>query len=1423
MIDIAILRQNPHIIFSMRIKCLPFCSNRLFYLFKGLPIYSKSALKQLFRYYCTHAKLILMHTFVYVTFANRSYTMKTHLLSAILFLLLLSACNSPSAKNLGTGTLPAAAVIATTISNQQITSFAEDRFGHIWIGTFRGLNKYNGREFHQYFNSKDSTSLNDNQVRSLLSDSKGRLWVGTVYGVCRYTDQDNFERIKSETNIAYTHQILENRDGRIFTNFGREVGVYVPEENKFVTAIPDLSNGSQYIIKCFIDGENNLWVVNSFMVRCYNSTTLELKHNYDRTGQYTHYAFMRDNGELWLAALHTLSILDTRSGKYIEIPAGIRQHPLFSGAVVQYIHQPGPNTLIINSSEGMFVYGTQDDNAVHQDDFGLPLNAPRAKITSMFTDTQKNLWIGSFDQGFTVHYNSTERFNNNYTLCTQTQHRSITSLQKDKENNLWMTASKDGVYVYDIEAESLHPIKTEQFFPEKNILINNMSAVFVDSNDDIWLIAQAKLIRCRYNKTTRTLQQKEVHWMPVEVAEMTEDRNGTIWAGTRNNSAYGLRRGSSKFEELKLQPVSHTFINAITTLSTGEVLVTSYPYNPQFIDPDSWLVKEAFDVHPYLINQPIFIPTCVYEDSKGDIWIGTIANGVLRHVRSTNTTEYIPGAACADISAIIEDSQGNIWVSTLYGLSKYDQTIHEFTNYFVTDGIGGNQFNEHSMCHLNDGTLIFGGTHGLTFFNPIDVTSKRSVPLLFEDLKIHNQLIRPSHSACIDKHLNYTPDIRLKHDESSFTVSFNAIDYSEFERIHYHYIMEGYDKYWIDTRTNREAYYSNLPAGKYTFKVRITNNDKSIVETENSISIIVYPAPWATWWAYTIYALIALGICYIILRLYNRNRLNKLRIAQSEMEKEQEKRLNQMNMSFFANVSHEFRTPLTMISGPVTQLCNTPEITGENKQLLFIVQRSVNRMLKLVNQLMDFNKLENDTLRLSVRRADIISELNRLIEVFRVNCANKGIELNTYGLEDAFITWLDTDKLDKITSNLIANALKFTERGGKITVKFDVICRTEASKLFTLTDKDVSQEYIKISVSDSGNGLPEDKLEQIFERYYQLNNQSKGTYNWGTGIGLYYARCLVKLNHGYIKAANQAEGGAVFTYILPTNDAAYIKQERQTDNESQEEAYPIQTEAQLSPMLQTSDKNETKHTVLVVDDDTEVVHYLKTLLSPHYKVICRFDAESAYKTLKEETADIVLSDVVMPGIDGYQFCRMIKEDIQLSHIPVILVTAKATVENQVEGLDTGADAYVTKPFDPTYLQALIKSQLKNREKVQNLLAKTTKTDEIEENILSPHDNKFMTELYQLMENELSNPELNITRMTEVLKISRTKFYYKVKGLTGENPNVFFKTYKLNRAAQLLSEGKYNVSEIADMTGFSTLPHFSSSFKKQFGMAPSEYQ
>lgn len=1315
-------------------------------------------------------------------------------------------------------------VITTDISNQKIKAFAEDEQGHIWMGTFRGLNKFNAHEYHQYFCADDSLGLPDNQIQDILRDSRNRLWIATVNGVCQYTDQDNFQRIPINFSNKNGHQLLENKEGRIFLNTIGQLYSYSPETKQFECFIPNFDTRHTFNVKCHVDANNNLWAVSPLKMLCYSSSDLQLKDSIPLKG-YPYYSYLHDGKELWLTGNHTISIFDIRTHSFKEIPEVIKRHPILPNTDIEYIHPYNNNSLLMNTSKhGMFCYNYVENTVIHQNEDGFPFEVPSFKISKMFTDSQKNLWIGSIDQGFTVCYHYKERFNNNNYLRSNIEHKSVISMAVQKDQNLWIATLMNGVYVYGIQSQKIDIIGTDKLFPQEKQKAIYVNQVFVDDSDAIWMTASNnEVFKCRYINGTLQIEAKYFIFLPMSI---TQDHNKTIWIGTATSNIYALREGEKEFQAIPIFNARFTFIPSLLPLSDGNILVAAFYQPMKLINSESREIKElsiSEEDFKTCIKRSVLIPTALYEDTQGDIWIGTVSNGLMCYSPSIQRMKPVPGTACLDISGIEEDAQGHLWVSTQYGLSKYDRTVNKFTNYFTADGIGGNQFYDRSSCRLADGTLVFGGTHGLTFFNPLDVPIKRNIPLLFEDIKIHNKLIHPHDGQCIDKHLSYKPDIHLQHDQNSFSISFSALDYCEHERVHYHYKLEGFDKYWIDARNNREAYYANLPAGKYTFKVKITNNDKSIVDAENSIQVIVTPAPWASWWAYCIYFIVTASIIWSLVSAWLRIRAEKAVALQAEHEKAQEQRVNKMNMSFFANVSHEFRTPLTMISGPIMQLCSSTGIVGEDKNLLFIVQRSVNRMLKLVNQMMDFNKLENDTLKLKVKRANIIVSLQRLVEIFRVNARNKDITLNTYGLEDTFLLWLDEDKVDKIFGNLMSNALKFTPTSGKISVCFDVINREEAGKLFTLRDSDKDTQYIKVSVANTGQDIPADKLEKIFERYYQMANSTEGTYNWGTGIGLYYARSLAELHHGYLKAYKPVEGnGAIFTFILPINDVSYTEEERAPEQNNQSEAFPLFDKKAYQPD-EMSEGSEEQKVILVVDDDTEVAYYLKTLLSSTYRVICRFDANSALKTMSEEAPDLILSDVVMPGKDGYQLCREIKEDLQLCHIPVILVTAKATVENQVEGLNTGADAYVTKPFEPSYLLALIKSQLNNREKARTLLGKATQTDKIEENILSPQDNAFMTDLYRLMENEISNPELDIARMTELLKISRTKFYYKVKGLTGENPSVFFKTYKLNRAAELIAEGKYTVSEIADMTGFNTLSHFSKSFKKQFEVTPSEYQ
>lgn len=1314
-------------------------------------------------------------------------------------------------------------IMAGTISNQTVNAFAEDAQGHIWIATFRGLNKYDSRDFYQYFCTDDNSGLPDNNIKDIYLDSQNRLWIATVNGVCQYTEQDDFRRIPIDYDNKNGYEFVESLDGRIFLNTVLQLYAYDPANGCFECVIPDFDPGRTFNVRCHIDRSDNLWAADYSCLRCYDPTTVELVESIPLEG-YPTYSYLQGNGHLWLTGSRTISIFDTVTRHFVEVPDLLSSHPVLREARIDYIHPYGNDGLLLNTARhGMFYYDFVEGTVVHQDQTGFPFEAPKCKINRIFTDSHKNLWIGSVDQGYTVRYNYKAQFNSDNYLRSCMENKSVTALAVDKSDHLWISTLTDGMYMYDLSDRRIEKVELPELPWHVDSKRSVVDYIFADDEDNLWIIVDNYLtVKCVYRKTYGggNLHVEAVY--PMHFPRfITQDRNKTVWVASGSQYLYSLRKGETEFKPMQAFDQLFCFIPHMLPLDDGKLLVAAFNSPLKSVDPDSFEVAEAAvsdEDMKNCIRRSAFIPTVMYEDTYGDVWIGTITNGLLLYSASDNTLRPVPGAPCSDISSIEEDLQGNIWVGTLYGLGKYDRSTGRFTNYSIANGIGGNQFYERASCRLPDGTLVFGGTHGLTFFNPLDVRAKRSVPLLFEKLKIHNQEVRPDRGECIDKHLSHVSEIRLSSEQNSFSISFAALDFCEYDRVAYCYKMENYDDFWIDANNVREANYAHLPAGRYTFRVRAMNGDRNIVEAENSIDIRIDPSPWVSWWAIGLYLLTTFTVAGLFLRQRMRIRAEKAASLQERMEKEQERRINRMNMSFFANVSHEFRTPLTMIAGPIGQLSESPDIGGENRRLLHIVRRSVDRMLGLVNQLLDFNKLENDTLRLRVRRTDIVAALSRLIDIFGLNADNKGIAMNTCGLEDTFLTWLDEDKIDKIVGNLLSNALKFTPAGGRIDVCFDVVARDAVAECFSLTDSDRYTHYVKVSVANTGTAIPEDKLERIFERYYQIEVNAGGACQ-GTGIGLYYARSLAELHHGHIRAMVPPDGkGALFVLVLPVGDEAYPPEERDTEPVVQSDLFPLAAVEHSA----NEDSSDNRRTVMVVDDDTEVAHYLQTLLSVDYRVVCRFDADNALAAIREEIPDLVISDVVMPGKDGYELCREIKTDMQLCHIPVILVTAQFSVESQVEGLDTGANAYVTKPFDPNYLLALIRSQIKNREYVRNILNSATQTDHIAEDVLPPQDSAFMAELYALMSSELSNSELDIARMTEMLKMSRTKFYYKVKGLTGQNPSIFFRTYKLNRAAELLVEGRYTISEIADITGFSTLSHFSKSFKKQFGVAPSDY-
>lgn len=1330
---------------------------------------------------------------------------RTMLVLALFVAVLSVACHKPVVQN-STIDEAQSMTISDNISNQTIHAFAEDDNGHVWIATFRGLNKFDGQRYYQYFSTDDSTGLADNNIMDVMIDAKRRVWVGTVSGVCLYTAQNTFERIPANDQNKNFVQVISSQRGRVFAFNVSSVFEYEERLHRFVRRIGKMDPQKTFTGRIAIDINDVLWHAYGNQLTAYTISDWRHKRNYRLpSGFFIMNANLLDGDKLWLTGSAGAVCFDTRQRTSLSLPENLTAR-LVSAGGANHVQRLDENTILFSTMHnGLLALNERTGEVVDGRQPTFPFQPPSFRVTVMFSDSRHNLWMGSDDQGFAVNYQNSSFFDRNSYVLKTIGHQSVLALAVDHSGNLFISTKMNGLYAYNLSTRKLQPVDIEGL--SSGVNRQEVSCLLVDHNNNLWMSCGTTVIKSRFEGERLHIVRR---WDAFYPMSLTEDRDGTVWASLATYSvAAFLPNGEMRM--VQVYPATFCFMPSIMQLRDGRILTAAFHQDLTTVNPSDFSVRRLpvpADSMKKAIRRSVFIPTAMLQTDDSTLFIGTVTNGLLRLSLNTWHAQRIHGLSCSDVGAIALDRQGHLWVSTMNGLNRVDRSTGIVTSFFEADGIGGNQFNDRAACLLPDGRLIFGGTHGLTILNPENRQTLEQVRLVFETLKVHNQVIEPRKGGCIDSILEKRPVIRLSHNDNNFEISYATLAYGDHERVNYFYKLEGLDNDWIEMGNRREIYFSNIPAGSYKLRVKACSKGYPTFEAENDISIVIDPAPWNSWWAWMIYLSLA---SIVILRLRSirlRVLRGKMEMEQARREKEHEQKINAMNMSFFTNISHEFRTPLTMIAGPVSMLCDDKTLPADKHQLLLVVQRSVKRMLDLVNQLLDFHKLENDTLRLQVSRKDIIGLTCRICELFRINAKEKHVSLRMEGLEDSFLMMLDADKLDKILTNLLSNAMKHTPTGGTITVSFDAV-----------------DGKAMLSVSDEGPGVPPSEFENIFRRFYQLDDKRQGVVNWGTGIGLYYSRRLAMLHHGTLTVDNRAGGrGAVFTLTLPTDDAAYAadEHERQTENKLED---LVSVDNDLNSDLDDSLHDtapENKSLVMIVDDDPEVVNYLKMLLTPHYRVSCCFDAESAYQAVGEEEPNIILCDVIMPGKDGYEFCRDIKNNLQLCHIPVVLVTAKALVENQVEGLNTGADAYITKPFAPNVLLATIHSMLDNREKVRRLLSQSTQAGGNVGKALSPRDRDFMEQLYHVMEEEMSNSDLDVTRLTERLHVSRTKLYYKMKGLTGTNPSAFFKTYKLNRAAELIKEGKYTMAEVADMTGFSTPSHFSTSFKKQFGVSPSEF-
>lgn len=1300
------------------------------------------------------------------------------------------------------------------LSHLCVRSFCQDSLGYVWISTARGLNRYNGYEFRHFFHDKtDSLSLDNDMIYSVFLDSRHQLWVGTSTGINRYDfAHDRFLRYKMPSP-RYVLSITEDSHGTIWATTTSGIGKIDPQ-NRCVEMVPDENIRSATVSMLVEDKSGTLWAGTHKGLVCRTGsvwTSVVLDHEKSVT------CICPDpQGIFMLGTDSGITLFDPATTSFLETPAILASNPALNKAYIHFIREIRPlKYLIGTSSNGIFLYDALRQT-LQQDppEYTEPLHS--REPLCCYVDRQDNVWIGTFDNSFAVINPQHNFFNLDHEIDRTFKNVYSTRIIEDEHRNLWVGTRYRGLWFYSKDRTvRRYDISNSPIFKTNNLV----EELFIDSRHRLWIAGAEQLAVGTYDSNGKITVLHTIPHRGIGSATITEDRAGNIWFGLASG-LFLLRNGSLSG---KLEKIYSGNISKVYLLSDGRLLFSAFGNGVYSVD------SQTMSVSPVKMPSPetsAISRHCVdiFEDSQQRIWFGSYNEGVM-YVKGSEcrTLSIADGLSCNDITCIQQDRLGDIWLSTAYGISRIDRDM-AITNYFENDGTRGNLFHEKASLLRRDSTLFFTGNHGLTFFDPQVLTrNDRRSPVVIEDLKIKNESVVPAEKGSILKNtVSYTDQITLSHKHSVITIDYSGIDFLSPRKLTYAYKLEGFDEKWNFVGEYRRASYSNFTPGEYVFQVKAINGDGLESAVPATLRIIVKPAPWATWWAWSIYILLLTTAILFFTNLRIKIRLQQERLELEANERKREQDVNKMKMTFYTNISHELRTPLTLISAPTQQLMRLVDPESPAGKLLATIHRNCSQLHRLMDQLLDFRKMEDGMLSLKVVHADIAAELETIIKSYRIIAAEKNISVLFSPKVRPLNIWYDPDKIEKIMHNLLSNAMKHTPENGRIEIIAEECSIPEVHERYGIESP--QERYLEISVSDNGPGVPEDKLSELFVRYRQIESPAglRSDYT-GSGIGLHYTLRLVEMHRGKIIAKLRKPTGMRFSFILPSGDVYRPEEKAEAGIPESDTESLIPANADRTPEQQDAKKHE--YTILVAEDNTELMIYFRQMLGEEYNVIEATNGTQAWEILQNESPDLILSDVVMPGLSGYELCARVKQHPDLSHIPVILLTAKTSMPEQIEGLTHGADAYVCKPFNVEYLLLLIGNQFRNRSMLRSYyFSSRSKTDREEPPVkLNAFDRKFMDKLMKLLEKSLSDTELNIDEIASEMAFSRTSFYRKLKGLTNMAPADFIRAYRLRRAAEMIEEGSWNLYEVAENVGFSNYTHFSVIFKKHFGVSPKDYR
>ena len=1346
------------------------------------------------------------------------------------------------------------------LSNNQIECVFKDSRGFMWIGTNYGLNRYDGYHVKVYTSIKnDSSSLIYNSIPRIQEDKAGNLWITgniwtpenpryVIYDILTEKFNRNISTYISPLGIHFIPSLVEISPQKNYYFYKKNDGIYKYDfSTKKLYHYKQSSNKNNLSLGVI----SNIRVLRGFMWVLFQSGLLErvnektklvdfrnryvlensigssiFKNLYvDNDGCPWVFPGIGDKGALYFNVLkHQWTFLGNDKKEFRS-----STDTYISSNLVRDISQDNKGQIWLATDHGgVNIYNKKTNNITVL--WNDPLNSnslSQNSTISLYYDNTGIMWVGTYKNGVSYYHPGMFKFDKSplfFYHNPDLETKDCNRLYEDRAGNLWIGTNGGGVLKFEKRTQSFrlyHNQKNNRSSISSDIIVS----ILEDKKGTMWfgtfLGGLNQMVGEHFNRfepnvnDPNSLSNKSIYGL-------VEDYRQNLWIGTLGGGLDELDVTRKNFRHHivgKATGMSSNYILSIYSKNSVQMYLSTSS-GIDLLNTSTNTFTPIFNERSKLNKLSDLIINNSLIDCRNQLWLAT-DNGINVYNFKKNTITYInkaSGLPTDQVVSLIEDNSGNIWAGTRNGLAciycKTNPTTHKYEYNIVSfdenDGLLSSILNQNAVFKNKQGKIFIGCTKGYTVFDPQNIHFNAISPQPhFTELLIGNEEIVPGKkyknriivsSSIVDKNR-----IVLHYDEKNFTVNFSALSYIHPEKNRYRYKLKGFDEDWRETKTGiGSASYSNLDQGTYQLIVYASNNDNLWSAKPLILEIVIQPPFWFTWWAFTIYFILGLVALWYIINFNLRKQKREFENQHRVQEAKQLHEIDEMKFRFFTNISHEFRTPLTLIINPVEKLLKENK-SDEDKALLSIIQRNARGLLELVNQLLDFRKLDvhKDTLNISV--GDVVAYIKDICYSFTELANQKSLNFSFSTSISELRMEFDSEKIKKVVSNLLSNAFKFTPNSGKIEVSMSLIQQLNEDK-----------KLLKITITDSGIGIPAKDLDRIFERFYRVENQENGNQT-GTGVGLHIVSEYVKLHEGVIGVESQIGKGSTFTVMIPANQ--HIQEEiiaqKRENNEPEEEIT-------FEENVVSEDQRTKLPLMLIVDDNHDFRNFLTTLFTQNYRILSAEDGEKAYQIILNKMPDLIICDVMMPKMDGFELCKLVKNDIRISHIPIILLTAKAGDENKYRGLEAGAEDYISKPFNMEMLtlkvNRVLERQKKTRDQFKHKVDITTSDVQI-----TSMDEKFVKKAVALVEANISTSEFLVEDLCREMGMSRVYFYKKILSLTDKTPSEFIRFIRLKRAADLLEKSQLFVNEVAFQVGFNDPKYFRKYFKDEFGVSPNEYK